>query len=158
MGREAELDWGAYSGGELIDPVLFNIRRERRCELMAEGFRDMDLKRWRAMDQMISEPYHIEGFNLWDEMYDWDWFKFRGQSKLKEGENVSSQEFGKYLQPYRIKPNNIAYDGYRWAMAHYLDPIAIQHFKNSSSTGEINDSPIYQNPGWPTQAGSGAQY
>ena len=28
----------AYSGGTILsDPVLYNIRRERRCEFMAEG-------------------------------------------------------------------------------------------------------------------------
>ena len=63
MAKEALNDWGAYSAGKLIDPTLYNIRRERRCELMAEGLRYMDLMRWRAMDQMISTPYHIEGSN-----------------------------------------------------------------------------------------------
>lgn len=66
MAKEALNDWGAYSAGKLIDPTLYNIRRERRCELMAEGLRYMDLMRWRAMDQMISTPYHIEGFKLWE--------------------------------------------------------------------------------------------
>ena len=37
MGKEAENDWGAYSGGKLIDATLYNIRRERRCEFMADG-------------------------------------------------------------------------------------------------------------------------
>jgi len=54
--KEALNDWGAYSAGKLIDPTLYNIRRERRCELMAEGLRYMDLMRWRAMDQMIATP------------------------------------------------------------------------------------------------------
>jgi hypothetical protein len=31
----------------------------------------MDLKRWRAPDQMITTPYHIEGFKLWDPMQAW---------------------------------------------------------------------------------------
>lgn len=65
MQKEKENDWGAYSANVLVNPTLFNIRRERRCELMAEGLRDMDLHRWRAMDQMISTPYHIEGINFW---------------------------------------------------------------------------------------------
>lgn len=81
---------GAYSGGEIIDATRYNIRRERRCELMAEGLRSMDLHRWRSMDQMITKPYHILGMNLWQEMYGWDWYKdSNGNSILKEGENVS---------------------------------------------------------------------
>ena len=33
-----------------VDPVLFEIRRERAVELMAEGFRREDLRRWKKMD------------------------------------------------------------------------------------------------------------
>lgn len=158
MAKEAQLDWGAYSAGQLVDATLFNIRRERRCELMAEGFRSMDLRRWRSMDQMINQPYHIEGFNLWDKMFDMPgWYKTSaGKTRLIEGNNVSSREFGKYLQPYRILPTNIAYNGYRWAMAHYLDPIATQHIINASSSGDISGSVIYQNPYWESTAGTGA--
>lgn len=154
MVEEGKTDWGAYSAGQLIDPTLFNIRRERRCELMAEGFRMMDLKRWRSMDQMIQTPYHIEGIDLYSVLFPyWDCFKDgNGNSILIPGVNVSDPSFGKYLQPYRISPNNIVYNGYRWNMAHYLSPIAIQHFINTSS-GDLSASPIYQNPGWPMEAG-----
>ena len=154
MAKEAETDWGAYSAGQVIDATRYNIRRERRCELMAEGLRSMDLHRWRAMDQMITKPYHILGMNLWQEMYNWDWYKDgSGNSILKEGENVSSRNFSTYLAPYHITANNIAYNGYRWHMAHYLDPIAIEHFLVTSQGGDLNSSPIYQNPGWPMIGG-----
>ncbi len=158
MSKEALLDWSAYSAGQIVDVTLFNIRRERRCELMAEGFRNMDLRRWRSMDQMITQPYHVEGFNLWDEMYDWEgWYKTSaGVSRLTEGTNVSKRDYGKYLQPYRILPSNIAYNGYRWAMAHYLDPIATQHIINASVSGDISTSVVYQNPYWDNIAGTGA--
>ena len=43
-----ENDWAKYSAGQLVDPTLYNIRRERRVELMSEGTRMRDLKRWRA--------------------------------------------------------------------------------------------------------------
>ena len=33
-----------------VDPVLFEIRRERAVELMGEGFRRDDLRRWKKMD------------------------------------------------------------------------------------------------------------
>lgn len=57
MAQEAKCDWGAYSGGQVLDDaVLYNIRRERRCELIAEGLRWMDLQRWRALDQLKSNP------------------------------------------------------------------------------------------------------
>ena len=46
MSKET-LDWGSYTAGkQLTDKVLYNIRRERRCELLAEGLRGMDLQRY----------------------------------------------------------------------------------------------------------------
>nr|WP_321356349.1 RagB/SusD family nutrient uptake outer membrane protein [uncultured Draconibacterium sp.] len=156
MSEEAKGDWGAYSAGSLVDPTLYNIRRERRCELMAEGLRMMDLRRWRAMDQLISTPYHIEGFKLWGPMQDW-----YGDGELiynSANANVSSPDRSIYLRPYEIIGNELAYDGYRWAMAHYLNPIAIQHFLITSAGNDVTTSPIYQNPGWPTNANEGATY
>lgn len=155
MTIESQNDWGAYSGGRLIDAMLFNIRRERRCELMAEGLRYMDLRRWRAMDQMLSIPYHIEGFKLWGTMQNWYSGKLvHGMANDKS--NVSSPDRSEYLRPYEITDKSLAKDGYRWAMAHYLDPIAIQHILVSSQDGDYTTSPIYQNPYWPLQANDGA--
>ena len=154
MSEEAKGDWGAYSAGNLIDPTLYNIRRERRSELFSEGLRDFDLRRWRAKDQLIHTPYHIEGFKLWGPMKDW-------YSNLKYGtptSNVSAPTLSMYLRPYEITGNETVYNGYRWAMAHYLKPIALQHFLITSTNNDVSTSPIYQNPGWPTEANQGASY
>ena len=65
--EKEKLDWGAYSAGKLLDdPILYNIRRERRDELMGEALRWMDLQRWRSLDQMMTEHYHVEGIKLWN--------------------------------------------------------------------------------------------
>lgn len=151
VSRESKNDWGAYSAGQTVDKTLYNIRRERRCELMAEGLRMMDLKRWRAMDQMISTPYHIEGFKLWGGTIQ-TWYK---PDELKYGigdaSNVSAPSLSPYIRPYEKTPTSLVYNGYRWNMAHYLSPIAAQHFLITSSTGsDPANSPIYQNPGWST--------
>lgn len=154
MIEEAKNDWGAYSAGNLINPTLFNIRRERRSELMAEGLRHMDLKRWRAMDQMIQTPYHIEGIKIWGEMKDW-----YGSDLVygTENANVSSPDRSMYLRPYEKVEKSLVYNGYKWAMAHYLQPIAVQHFLITSEDKQaIDTSPIYQNPYWGTSAGQGA--
>ena len=42
LGREDDL--GVYSGDRMVDATLYNIRRERRCEFIAEGMRWDDLK------------------------------------------------------------------------------------------------------------------
>ncbi len=151
-----ENDWAKYSKGQLIDKTLFNIRRERRNELIAEGMRYDDLRRWRALDQLSN--YQIEGFNLWDEMYK-GYVNDNGESRLKTSDdssdpNVSPRSKSKYLRPYQIRTsNNKFYNGYNWTDAHYLSPIAFRHFLLTSD-GDPQNSVIYQNPYWPVQSGA----
>lgn len=150
-----KLDWGSYSAGQqLTDPVMYNIRRERRCELMAEGLRWMDIARWRSYDQMIDEPYHVEGFHLWNTPMQ-NWYS-AGDLKADGGSsaNVSSPERSEYLRPYEknMTSGNLYRNGYTWRMAHYLQPLPIKQFKLTApdhSTVEL--SPLYQNPYWPLQ-------
>ena len=160
--KEAQLDWAAYSAGNVLsDATLFNIRRERRNEFLSEGFRNTDLKRWRSMDQMMTKKYHIEGFKLWNtelpERYAASGYKLIYDKDPDS--NVSSPFVSDYLRPYEILKNNRAYEGYGWHMAHYLNPIAMQHFMITSTDDNANysDSPIYQNPYWGTQANSPAE-
>ena len=147
-------DWGAYSANQLVSPTLYNIRRERRNELMAEGLRYMDLKRWRAMDQMINTPYHVEGFKLWGPMKSWFTPAQLTYGATNNSAVVSDPALGLYLRPHQIRSNSDSYKGTRWTMAHYLNPIAAQHFIITAEGGDLASSPIYQNPGWLLTAGS----
>jgi hypothetical protein len=167
MAKEAENDFAAYSAGELLnDPVLYNIRRERRSELIAEGMRLFDLKRWRALDQLKSEPHIIEGFKVWGPMEEWYEDEDGNSLLIEPGQggvpNVSSSEESNYLMPYRINTGsgNPVSDGFSWAFAHYLNPIATEHFLITGPEGSTDPSSsiIYQNPGWFTQAGTGAEF
>lgn len=158
MSKEAENDWGAYSAGKLLtDKTLYNIRRERRCELYAEGLRYMDLIRWRAMDQLINTPYHIEGFHLWNsEMTAW-YNDDKGKSQLiddgTDNANVSSRTLSEYLRPFERNKKQNGYNGVTWMMAHYLNPIMIKQFQVTATQGaDITTSTLYQNPYWPTVA------
>lgn len=155
MAKEAPNDWGAYSAGRLLsDATLYNIRRERRCEFIGEGLRFMDLQRWRACDQMIQTPYHIEGFKLWGPMK--EWYTNLNYGLDKPGATVSPPEISEYLRPYeKTRVNNLVFNGYRWNMAHYLNPVAIQHFLITSVDNDMTTSPLYQNPGWPMVASEG---
>lgn len=167
MGKESHL-LSAYTAGKLADATMYNIRRERACELMSEGFRWDDLRRWRSMDQLANQKYIVEGFKLWGEMQSWyvgesgkSLLKYiGGDGSLKEA-NVSSPANSNYLRPYQIvKDNNNLYNGYSWMAAYYLSPIGISQFNITSSdnSGNIDyaTSPLYQNPGWPTEAGGSA--
>lgn len=144
---EKENDLAVWSRGMLIDKRLYNIRRERRCEFIAEGMRLDDLKRWRALDKMIN--YQVEGMNLWDEMY-----KIYDDDQIKEGA-VSQSGLSKYIRPLQISTTSVVYEnGYTFPKQHYLEPIPVSEF---SLTGG-SQSPIYQNPGWPSKTAGTADY
>lgn len=152
MNKEAENDWGAYSAGTILtDKVLFNIRRERRCEFLAEGFRYMDLRRWRSMDQLIDTPYHAEGFHLWNTPME-AWYTNLIADNTSNA-NVSSKDKSEYLRPHERYSGQAGYDGLTWRMAHYLNPIMIRQMQVTSDDGaNVSTSPIYQNPYWPSEA------
>lgn len=161
ISKEAEGDWGAYSGGTaLTDKMLYNIRRERRCELMAEALRWMDLQRWRSLDQMLTAKYRVRGFKLWNSgmtaWYDPSILVYGGQAES----TVSDPAQGDYLLPYEKIATNQVYQqkGYSWHLAHYLDPLPIKQMLITSSDGQnVASSPIYQNPYWPSAAGESAE-
>lgn len=154
-------DWGAYSAGELLsDATLYNIRRERRCELIAEGLRNMDLHRWRSLDQLITTRAHIEGFHLWNTPMT-DWYKDLKDQKgnsifISDGSTnatVSSPELSEYYRPHEVnQANNSFYNGLTWHMAHYLEPLPLKQFLlTASDHATYSKSPLYQNPYWPTE-------
>lgn len=160
MSEEGKRSFSAYSAGRLIDKTLYNIRRERACELISEGFRYDDLRRWRSLDQLIDNPYHPEGIRIWNSTVFQDWFKgqlyYIGDNSGKTP-NMSSPELSEYIRPYQKVENNLLYNGMRWTPAHYLSPIDMGQFNITSVDGNHETSPIYQNPGWPTIANKGAE-
>ena len=157
VAKEASNDWATYSHGQVVDATLYNIRRERRCEFVGEGFRYDDLIRWRAMDQL--KGYQLEGAKIFGPME--DLFVENGKGLLlydqadQSKNNVSSPSLSKYMRPNQKTTTNQYYNGFFFFEAHYLDPIAVQHFRVTASDGStVSDSPIYQNPGWPITAGA----
>lgn len=159
---DREDDFAVYSKGEKVSVTLYNIRRERRCELVAEGFRMNDLKRWRALDQV--KNYQVRGIRLWawlqgnvlsaNEKKNFSDLRYAPNS---DSPNISSPDFGEYFLPYKIKSDNRFYNGYTWVKAHYYEPIAFEELQLASPDGNPAHSAIYQNPGWSTQAGTTAE-
>lgn len=146
MQEEAKGDWGAYTAGQIIDPTLYNIRRERRLELMAEGFRNDDVYRWRALDQMVTTGYHIEGIHIWGTPMQ-EWYNAEDLA-----EAVSPSSLSVYLRPYEAPGMTGMEDGYKWTMAQYLRPLPIKQFMLTAPDGAtVALSPLYQNPYWPTE-------
>ncbi len=159
MNKET-LDWGAYTAGKLLtDKVLYNIRRERRCELIAEGLRGMDLQRWRSYDQLMDVKGHIEGIHLWNTPMQ-KWYDVKNLVSDGSGNaTVSSPSLSEYLRPMEINMNNNNFkDGLTWHMAHYLQPLPIKQFLlTASDHASVGNSPLYQNPYWPTTSDSPAE-
>ncbi|TLX71941.1 RagB/SusD family nutrient uptake outer membrane protein [Labilibacter sediminis] len=145
-----ENDLAVKSRNQFISPVLYNIRRERRSELVAEGLRYMDLKRWRALDHMVN--YNIEGINLWESFYQYY------EPENITSEIVSQSGFGNYIQPLKLNPSAESYNGYTFPKAHYLEPIPVSEIYMTSQNGDVSTSPIYQNPGWPDKTSGIADY
>lgn len=171
MGYEADVnrpsyDWAAFSAGAPVDATLYSIRRERRSELVAEGFRMDDLKRWRALDQVSG--YHLEGMNLWDSAYDRPQYKKKDNDGNVTSEsafitdggneaNMSSRDLSKYIRPFQKNKNNNLYNGYTFYEAHYLSPFSYNEMVLCSPTRDAENSNLYQNIYWPTYAGGIAQ-
>ncbi len=161
---QKELDLQHLAAYGITDKTLYNIRRERRCELIAEGFRWDDLKRWRSWDYCLAKPYIVEGVNLWDAM----WKLFPQNAEEEEGTsnrmlkddgstdaNVSPKSDSKYLRPMRrTATNNQLYDGYTWMKAYYLSPLGTQDLTTAVTDPDDETSTVmYQNPYWPNGAG-----
>ena len=152
-----EMDFGRYSGTQLVDKTLYNIRRERVTELFSEGLRFADLIRWRGFDNMLTTKWVPEGCNFWDNMY-----KHYDPEIKCNGENdavVSSKSLGKYMRPYSksMQPANELKDGYKWHEAYYLYPIGITDIRTASPDRSLENSNLYQNPYWPVSAGGHAE-
>lgn len=128
-GSGTQYDWGAFTAGKALDdPTLYSIRRERRTELMAEGLRWMDLIRWRSLDQLMKQPYQLEGFHLWNTpMEKW----YTEKQLVDDGSvtaTVSSRKLTEYFRPYQIVSTNMLYNGMTWSMAQYLQPMPLRQF------------------------------
>ncbi|MFI3263492.1 MAG: RagB/SusD family nutrient uptake outer membrane protein [Rikenellaceae bacterium] len=144
-----EVDWAKYSAKSVIDATLYNIRRERRIELMAEGLRWHDLKRWRALDQINDNNKYIpEGCNFWGGDL---WENEEYTNANVNYASVSPKEESDYIRPYRIVSTHTLYDGYSWQVPRYLtavpaDEILITTTNNEDGTTNWDSAVLYQNP------------
>ena len=146
-----EIDLARYSGKELVDATLYNIRRERRSELIAEGMRRDDLYRWRSLDMM--QNYWMEGMNYWDEFH----VEFENACTVCKLSYSAPNEasVSKYLRPQGKNELVKKHNGYCFETANYLSPLSYDVFRLSTPEegGDVSTSVVYQNPGWPVEAG-----
>ncbi len=160
MTQEAKGDFGAYSHGQLINETLYNIRRERRNELCGEAMRWEDLKRWRALDQLVGNPYRLEGMLYWGSVYE-TMPELAEKCKVDPATGTMSDPAkSKYILPYeKVTVNNeiAKQGGFLFTPAHYLEPLGMAVFRQTASDKtDFNTSNVYQNPGWSKEGNTGA--
>jgi hypothetical protein len=97
-----------------VDPVLWEIRRERRVELFGDGFRFNDIKRWMKGVYMNKYPYGVK-------VYD----KNRMYPNVSGLSNANIKLDGGGNSGYVINPNvSTSIPG--WLDKYYLEPVPAQ--------------------------------
>ncbi len=117
-------DFDTYRDSD-VDPVLWEIRRERCSELMGCGFRFNDIKRWKKGEYLSLQPVGVKINNIED--YD-------NEALAKSLYNGSEQPRYKNCITYIEKPNP------GWTDKCYLYPIPLRQ--------TILNENLEQNPGW----------
>lgn len=105
--------WPDY--GYTLTPVLYEIRRERAVELMAEGFRNDDIMRWRA-GKLLENPLSVYGCRVTPTVI----ANYPNVFDLGSGEGIKLVDYqGKrYIRAYMNLDG-----GYKWNDKMYLYPV-----------------------------------
>lgn len=123
-------DPGYYDCGYPISNLIREIRRERRVELVGEGFRSNDIKRWKA-GKLLENPNAFLGLRVTPEMRK----RFEEQSGGPGTYTRVTTEAPDYLL---VSYMDVA--PLKWEDRLYLDPLPKDQL-------ELNKS-LVQNPGW----------
>ena len=126
-------NWPNY--GYEVAPLLQEIRRERRIELVAEGFRYDDIIRWKAV-KLYENPKTVLGMRVTDKVIS---LYQEGTFGGDKGRALVEYEGKTYIRPYSKDLNDA---GRKWSAddKRFLNPI-------SKNVMLINPN-ITQNPGW----------
>lgn len=146
------------------DPVLLEVRRERAVELVLEGFRFDDLRRWKTGDLLkmsnvgmfiadLNKPLDVDHNGVDDVIYYTGADELNAALKQSNNDNIMKVEVSTDLnasskiqvQPADGKGYNLAWDKGSdvekvWGEKQYLYPIPV---------AAINENPnLEQNTGW----------
>ena len=126
-------NWPDY--GYTVEPLLQEIRRERRIELVAEGFRYDDLIRWKGV-KVYENPKTVLGMRVTDAVKA---LYVDGTFGGDKGRTLVEYQGKEYIRPYSKDLNDA---GRKWASddRRFLNPI-------SKNVMLLNPN-IKQNPGW----------
>ncbi|MDR2763404.1 MAG: RagB/SusD family nutrient uptake outer membrane protein [Tannerella sp.] len=131
-----EVDPNPVNYGYEISPLLYEIRRERRIELIAEGFRWDDIIRWKA-GKLLENPKTFLGMRVTSQIAAiYPEGTFYGET----GVQTATYENKELIKPYTGKSLDEA--GRKWTDndKRYLEPIPLEELTLNSN--------LTQNPGW----------
>ena len=137
-----------YFNGEVTDPVILEVRRERGIELTMENIRQQDIRRWHMGELLIKQktgmwipaietPLDIDGDGTPDSYFSKIVSEKAGLKVLQISDNnhrLSEGDHG-YILPYGINQRQ-----YTWSEKKYLYPVPL-------SSVTMNDD-LDQNEGW----------
>lgn len=115
-----------------VSAMLWEIRRERRVELMMEGFRNKDLKRWKKFEYMDNFDNPDTNKGAWIDKSDYD---NDLDITLSNGDGQKG-----YIIPAHEESVRREFDDPRV----YLDPIPLDQI----SLYDDHGAELKQNPGW----------
>lgn len=128
---------GSPRYGYAIDPLLYEIRRERRIELAFEGFRWDDIVRWKA-GKLIENPKTMLGLTVNDEVVNRYTEVFGGTNPFATRSFYEFTDWAgnqkKLLKVYENMNRT-------WDDRLYLNPLPIDQLQLNPNLGP-------QNPGW----------
>lgn len=116
-----------------ITSLLQEIRRERKIELVCEGFRQDDIFRWAAVDELLANKKPLGAIKQ-------QWVNYPGASAsfLRAAQALPTNSAG-YIDPYYSYSSMV--DGYQFNLGRdYLLPIPTDQIVMNPKLG--------QNPGW----------
>ncbi|MDR1454263.1 MAG: RagB/SusD family nutrient uptake outer membrane protein [Tannerella sp.] len=131
-----EADPNPVNYGYAVSPLLYEIRRERRIELVAEGFRWDDIVRWKA-GKLLENPKTFLGMRVTPQsVAPYPEGTFYGEA----GVQTLTWEGKELIRPYPGKAPDDA--GRKWADndRRYLEPIPLEELTLNKN--------LTQNPGW----------
>lgn len=115
-----------------VPALIWEIRRERRTELMMEGFRLDDLRRWKKLEKTDTKA------NL--DINRGAWIKRADHPGLKEDVKIENDAAEGYIIPATKPETQRLFDDPRV----YLSPLPIDQMKLYEDQGKE----LAQNPGW----------
>ncbi len=150
------IDYDKRNGYDPSAPNIVNeIRRERRVELMLEGLRFMDIKRWAILDDVFNgwKPvgaYAQEYVDYWNnpDRLAADGFDWKSPEEVKLEKGINYDTIGDYINPFfkhaDFQPNS--------GRGYYVDPdrdylssIPREEITLYKNKGNVT---LEQNPGW----------